>query len=64
MSRIFKLGRYFYDLDNIWRCAVIEDTDCTTLTINEEVVRIYKPELAKKAKQLLDEFVGKGKAKK
>ena len=62
MSRIFKLGRYFYDLDNVWRCSYSKLSDHSILVINEETVKIFDKGLDKKAKELLDTFVGKAKA--
>ena len=59
MARIFKLGRYFYDLDNVWRCSYSKLSDHSVLIINEETIKIYDKALDKKAKELLDTFVGK-----
>ena len=59
MARIFKLGRYFYDLDNVWRCSYSKLSDHSVLIINEETIKIYDKVLDKKAKELLDTFVGK-----
>ena len=59
MARIFKLGRYFYDLDNVWRCSYSKLSDHSILAINEETIKIYDKALDKKAKELLDTFVGK-----
>lgn len=59
MSRIFKLGRYFYDLDNVWRCSYSKLSDHSVLIINEETIKIYDKALDKKAKELLDTFAGK-----
>ena len=59
MSRIFKLGRYFYDLDNVWRCSYSKLSDHSVLIINEETIKIYDKALDKKAKELLDTFIGK-----
>ena len=59
MARIFKLGRYFYDLDNVWRCSYSKLSDHSILVINEETIKIYDKALDKKAKELLDTFVGK-----
>ena len=59
MARIFKLGRYFYDLDNVWRCSYSKLSDHSILVINEETIKIYDKALDKKAKELLDTFVWK-----
>lgn len=59
MARIFKLGRYFYDLDNVWRCSYSKLSDHSVLIINEETIKIYDKALDKKAKELLDTFTGK-----
>ena len=59
MARIFKLGRYFYDLDNVWRCSYSKLSDHSVLIINEETIKIYDKALDKKAKELLDTFAGK-----
>ena len=59
MARIFKLGRYFYDLDNVWRCSYSKLSDHSVLIINEETIKIYDKALDKKAKELLDTFVEK-----